>query len=203
MVVVLLRAIPNCHAKIQQNCLSICALFMTSSQSVELHPFLRASKSHSTLKSLQLFLSLVHPVSILIGWMQSWCAITPFFCQLAALYRIPDIGPFLFDELIFEDTEWSKDAHRECGWVTKELLDQVSYTIQAHKDNRSRFFINRKFILIIVWEVFGFFSRCGKVFPFSVDLFNPCGSLKAKNWNTIKIYISYDFLFINELHYVI
>ena len=63
--------------------------------------------------------------------------------------------------------------------------------------------INRTGMLIVAGNTLGFFTGSGNVIPFSVDLSDFCRSFRQESNTTIKIYICYDVLFVNEVHNVI
>ena len=62
--------------------------------------------------------------------------------------------------------------------------------------------INRTVRLIVAGNTPGFSTRSGNVIPFSVDLFDFCGNFRVESNTTIKVYISHDVLFIDEVHNV-
>ena len=63
--------------------------------------------------------------------------------------------------------------------------------------------INKTGMLIVAGKAMGFFTGSGNVFPFSVDLYDFCRSFRQESKTTIKIYIRYDVLLVNEVHNVI
>ena len=63
--------------------------------------------------------------------------------------------------------------------------------------------INWTDMLIVAGIVLGFFAGSGNVIPFSGDLSDFCRSFRQEGNTTIKIYIGYDLLLVNEVHYVI
>ena len=63
--------------------------------------------------------------------------------------------------------------------------------------------INRTDMLIVAGNALGFFTGSGNVIPFSVDLSDFRRSFRQESNTTIKIYISYDVLLVNEVHNVI
>ena len=56
---------------------------------------------------------------------------------------------------------------------------------------------------IITGNALGFFTGSGNVIPFSVDLSDFCRGFILESNTTIKIFIDYDVLLINEVHNVI
>ena len=56
---------------------------------------------------------------------------------------------------------------------------------------------------IVTGNAFGFFRRSGNVIPFSVDVSDFCRSFRVESKTTIKLFIGYDVLLINEVHNVI
>ena len=60
--------------------------------------------------------------------------------------------------------------------------------------------INRAVMLIDAGNSLEFLTGFGKVIPFSINLSNFCRSLRVESNTTIKIYISYDVLLVNEVH---
>ena len=79
----------------------------SSSQTVELHPSLRASKGHSTLQLYQLFPSLLRQGGSISEKMNSWLAIPSLFCLSFAVKRKPYISLFYVDDLSFEGTDYT------------------------------------------------------------------------------------------------
>ena len=63
--------------------------------------------------------------------------------------------------------------------------------------------INRTDMLIVAGNALGFFTGSGNVIPFSVDLSDYCRSFRQESNTTIKIYLGYDVLVVNEVHNVI
>ena len=63
--------------------------------------------------------------------------------------------------------------------------------------------INGTVMMTVAWNALWFFTGCGSVFPFSVDLSDFSMSFRVESNTTIKIYIGHDVLFINELRTVI
>ena len=63
--------------------------------------------------------------------------------------------------------------------------------------------INRTDELIVAGNALGLFTGSGNLIPFSVDLSGFCKSFREESNTTIKIYISYDVLLVNEVHNVI
>ena len=61
-------------------------------------------------------------------------------------------------------------------------------------------FINRTVILIVAGNALGFFTGSGNVIPFSIDLTDFWRSFRVESNTTIKFYLSYHFLFVNEVH---
>ena len=58
-------------------------------------------------------------------------------------------------------------------------------------------------MLIVPGNALAFFKGSGNVIPFSVDLSDFCRNFRQESNTTIKIYISYDVLLVNEVHNVI
>ena len=58
-------------------------------------------------------------------------------------------------------------------------------------------------MLIVAGNALGFFTGSGNVIPFSVDLSDFCRSFRQESNTTIKIYIGYNVLIVNEVHNVI
>ena len=56
--------------------------------------------------------------------------------------------------------------------------------------------INRKDMLIVAGNALGFLRGSGDVPPFPVDLSDFCRSFREESLTTIKIYLSYDVLFV-------
>ena len=56
---------------------------------------------------------------------------------------------------------------------------------------------------IVTGKALGFFKRSGNVIPFSVDLSDFYRSFRVESNTTIKIFIGYDVLLINEVHNVV
>ena len=63
--------------------------------------------------------------------------------------------------------------------------------------------INRTDMLIVAGNALRFFKGSGIVIPFSVNLSDFCRSFRQESNTTIKIYIGYDVLLVNEVHKVI
>ena len=63
--------------------------------------------------------------------------------------------------------------------------------------------INRTDMLIVPGNALGLFTGSGNAIPFSVDLSDFRRSFREESSTTIKIYISYDVLLVNEVHNVI
>ena len=63
--------------------------------------------------------------------------------------------------------------------------------------------INIKDMLIVAGNALGFLRGSGDVPPFPVDLSDFCRSFREESLTTIKIYLSYDVLFVKEVHNVI
>ena len=63
--------------------------------------------------------------------------------------------------------------------------------------------INKAVMPIVTGNALGFFTGSGNVIPFSVDLSDFCSSFRVESITTIKIFIGYDVLLINEVHNVI
>ena len=55
-------------------------------------------------------------------------------------------------------------------------------------------------MLIVTVNAFGFFTGSGDVIPFSVDLSDFRRSFRVESNTTMKIYMGYDVLLINEVH---
>ena len=60
--------------------------------------------------------------------------------------------------------------------------------------------INTTGKLIVAWNALGFFTGSGNVYPFSVDLSDFCRNFREEGNTTIKIYISYHVLLVNEVY---
>ena len=63
--------------------------------------------------------------------------------------------------------------------------------------------INTTVMPIVTGNALGFFRRSGNGIPFSVDLSDFCRSLRVESNTTIKFFIGYNVLLINEVHNVI
>ena len=63
--------------------------------------------------------------------------------------------------------------------------------------------INKTGMLIVAGNALGFFTGSGNVIPLSVDLSNFCRSFRQESNTTIKFYIGYEVLLINEVHNLI
>ena len=63
--------------------------------------------------------------------------------------------------------------------------------------------INRTDILIVAGNALEFFTGSGNVILFSVDLSDFCRSFRQESNTTMKIYLGYDVLLVNEVHNVI
>ena len=63
--------------------------------------------------------------------------------------------------------------------------------------------IKKTFMPIVTGNALGFFTGSGNVTPFSVDLSDFCRSFMVESNTTIKVFIGYDVLLINEVHNVI
>ena len=62
--------------------------------------------------------------------------------------------------------------------------------------------INKTVMLIVAGNALEFSTGSGNVIPFSVSLSDFCRSFRQESNTTIKIYIGYDVLFVNEVHNV-
>ena len=63
--------------------------------------------------------------------------------------------------------------------------------------------INRIAMLIVAGKEFGFLKESGTVIPFSVDMSDLCRSFRVESNTTIKMYIDYGVLLIDEMRNVI
>ena len=54
-------------------------------------------------------------------------------------------------------------------------------------------------MLIVTGNALGFFAGSGNVIPFSVDLSVFCRIFRVESNSTMKLYIGYDLLLINEV----
>ena len=86
---------------------------------------------------------------------------------------------------------------RKSCWrhVLSNVWDQIDF--------RAMLLINRTNMLIVVGNALGFFTGSGNVIPFSVDLSDFCRNFRQESNTTIKIYLGYDVLLVNEVHNVI
>ena len=71
------------------------------------------------------------------------------------------------------------------------------------EDIRAMLLINRTDMLIVAGNALGFFTGSGNVIPFSYDLSVFCRSSGQASNTTIRIYIGYDVVLVNEVHNVI
>ena len=63
--------------------------------------------------------------------------------------------------------------------------------------------INRTDMSIVAVKALGFFTGSGNVIPFSIDLCDFCRNFRQESKSTIKTYLGYDVLLVNEVHNVI
>ena len=75
--------------------------------------------------------------------------------------------------------------------------------VRVQKDIRATLLVNRTNMLSVAGNALGLFTGSGNVIPFSVDLSDFCRSSRKESNTTIKIYITYDVLLVNEVHNVI
>ena len=62
--------------------------------------------------------------------------------------------------------------------------------------------INKTFMPLVTGNALGFFTGSGNVIPFSVGLSDFCRGFMVESNTTIKIFIGYDVILINEVHNV-
>ena len=85
----------------------------------------------------------------------------------------------------------------------KSCWKHVPKIVRVQKDITAKLLINRTVKLIVAANALGFFTGSGIVILLSLDSSDVCRSFRVESHTTIKIYMRYDVLLINEVHNVI